>query len=139
MKNKFLRKFFIYIYIFFSIFTQPIIAASIVVDQNKNQQLHLDKTANGKQMVNINAPNEKGTSHNFFKEYNVGKDGVILNNSNKKFENTQLGGLIYGNPNLVNKKEADKILAEVTGTNRSKLEGFTEIAGKQANFILSNL
>ena len=138
MKNKFLRKFFIYIYIFFSIFTQPIIAASIVVDQNKNQQLHLDKTANGKQMVNINAPNEKGTSHNFFKEYNVGKDGVILNNSNKKFENTQLGGLIYGNPNLVNKKEADKILAEVTGTNRSKLEGFTEIAGKQANFILSN-
>ena len=55
MKNKFLRKFFIYIYIFFSIFTQPIIAASIVVDQNKNQQLHLDKTANGKQMVNINA------------------------------------------------------------------------------------
>lgn len=138
MKNKFLRKFLIYVYIFFSIFTQPIIAASIVVDQNKNQQLHLDQTANGKPMININAPNKNGTSHNFFKEYNVGKDGVILNNSNKKFENTQLGGLIYGNPNLVNKKEADRILAEVTGSSRSKLEGFTEIAGKQADFILSN-
>lgn len=138
MKNTFLRKILIYLYIFFSIFTQPIIAASIVVDKNKNQQLNLDKAANGKTVVNINAPNKNGMSHNFFKEYNVEKEGLILNNSNKNSEKTQLAGFINGNPNLANKKAADTILAEITGTSRSKLEGFTEIAGKQANFILAN-
>ncbi len=46
-----LRKILIYLYIFFSIFTQPIIAASIVVDKNKNQQLNLDKAAMGKQLL----------------------------------------------------------------------------------------
>lgn len=138
MKNTFLRKILIYLYIFFSIFTQPIIAASIVVDKNKNQQLNLDKAANGKTVVNINAPNKNGMSHNFFKEYNVEKEGLILNNSNKNSEKTQLAGFINGNSNLANKKAADTILAEITGTSRSRLEGFTEIAGKQANFILAN-
>ncbi|UYI77762.1 MAG: hemagglutinin repeat-containing protein [Fusobacterium varium] len=138
MKNTFLRKFLIYIYIFFSTFIQPVIAASIVVDKNKNQQLNIDKAANGKPVININAPNKSGMSHNFFKEYNVEKEGIILNNSNKNVEKTQLAGYINGNPNLTNRKEADTILAEITGTSRSKLEGFTEIAGKQANFILSN-
>ena len=138
MKNTFLRKFLIYTYIFFSIFTQPITAASIVVDKNKNQQLNLDKAANGKTVVNINVPNKSGMSHNFFKEYNVEKEGLILNNSNKNSEKTQLAGFINGNPNLTNKKAADTILAEITGTSRSRLEGFTEIAGKQANFILAN-
>ena len=138
MKSTFLRKFLIYLYIFFSIFTQPLIAASIVVDKNKNQQLNIDRAANGKPVVNINAPNKSGMSHNFFKEYNVDKEGLILNNSNKNIEKTQLAGFINGNPNLANKKAADTILAEITGTSRSRLEGFTEIAGKQANFILAN-
>lgn len=138
MKSTFLRKFLIYLYIFFSIFTQPLIAASIVVDKNKNQQLNTDRAANGKPVVNINAPNKSGMSHNFFKEYNVDKEGLILNNSNKNIEKTQLAGFINGNPNLANKKAADTILAEITGTSRSRLEGFTEIAGKQANFILAN-
>lgn len=138
MKSTFLRKILVYLYIFFSIFTQPLIAASIVVDQNKNQQLNVDKTANGKPLININAPNKSGMSHNFFKEYNVEKEGVILNNSNKSMEKTQLGGLVNGNPNLANRQEADRILAEITGTSRSRLEGFTEIAGKRANFILAN-
>ncbi len=59
MKNTFLRKFLIYTYIFFSIFTQPIIAASVVVDKIKIQQLNVGQTANGKPLININAPNKK--------------------------------------------------------------------------------
>ncbi|MDR3258142.1 MAG: filamentous hemagglutinin N-terminal domain-containing protein, partial [Fusobacteriaceae bacterium] len=40
--------------------------------------------------------------------------------------------------NLVNKKEADTILTEVTGVNKSKIEGFTEVIGKEADYILAN-
>ena len=29
-------------------------------------------------VVNINAPNKNGVSHNYFEEYNVGKEGILL-------------------------------------------------------------
>ncbi|UUV18240.1 hemagglutinin repeat-containing protein [Fusobacteria bacterium ZRK30] len=136
MKVKYFQKSLIYLYIFFSIFGQPIMAAGIVIDQGKNQQAGVENAPNGVPIVNINNPNKNGLSHNYFKEYNVENKGVLINNSKEENIRTQLGGLIQGNSNLG--REANTILTEVTGINRSKLEGYTEIVGGAADYILAN-
>ena len=113
------------------------LADGIVPDNAASKNLQVDKAANGVPLVNIEAPDNNGTSHNVYKEYNVDGRGAILNNA-KDLTNSQLGGLIYGNPNLQNSNEASTIINEVSGVNRSRIEGYQEIAGKRANYILAN-
>ena len=113
------------------------LANGIVPDSAASKDLKVDKASNGVPLVNIEAPDKNGTSHNVYKDYNVDGKGVILNNS-KDLTKSQLGGLIYGNPNLQNGKEASTIINEVSGVNRSRIEGYQEIAGKKADYILAN-
>ncbi|MGY4494892.1 two-partner secretion domain-containing protein [Pseudomonas sp. TE3610] len=93
--------------------------------------------ANGVPIVNIAAPNASGLSHNQFGDYNVGSQGLILNNATGSTQSTQLGGIILGNSNLKG-HAASTILNEVTGNNRSQLEGYTEVAGQAAHVIVAN-
>ncbi|WP_158412155.1 hemagglutinin repeat-containing protein [Fusobacterium animalis] len=113
------------------------LADGIVPDNAASRNLQVDKAANGVPLVNIEAPDNNGTSHNVYKDYNVDGRGAILNNA-KDLTNTQLGGMILGNPNLQNSNEASTIINEVSGVNRSRIEGYQEIAGKRANYILAN-
>lgn len=96
----------------------------------------LDTAPNGVPIVNIANPNTRGLSHNSYSRFNVNNPGLILNNADQTVVNTQLGGHILGNSNLTT--PARVILNEVTSTNPSILNGFTEVAGQRADIVIAN-
>ncbi|MGP6421033.1 two-partner secretion domain-containing protein [Pseudomonas putida] len=118
-------------------FWQPMWAqADGIVVANPNTSL--DRAGNGVPIINIATPNGSGLSHNQFHDYNVGAQGVILNNGSAQTSNTQLAGHIIGNPNLKNSGSAQAILNEVISGNPSQLRGYTEVAGQSARVIVAN-
>ncbi len=112
----------------------------IVVDKSaaKVNQASVYKAPNGVSVVDIVKPNSKGLSHNKYTSFSVDKQGLILNNSTKSIEKTQLAGYIYGNKNFVDAKSANTILNEVTSKNRTFLKGFMEVAGDKAHVVIAN-
>ncbi|AZZ75845.1 hypothetical protein CCX46_11975 [Pseudomonas sp. RU47] len=118
-------------------FWQPMWAqADGIVVANPNTSL--DRAGNGVPIINIATPNASGLSHNQFHDYNVGAQGLILNNGSTQNTITQLGGHIVDNPNLKNSGSAQAILNEVISGNPSQLRGYTEVAGQSARVIVAN-
>ncbi|SFA64463.1 MULTISPECIES: hemagglutinin repeat-containing protein [unclassified Pseudomonas] len=117
-------------------FWQPVVAMAdgIVVNGSGTT---LGQAGNGVPIVNIATPNGSGLSHNKFSDYNVGQQGLILNNATGRTQETQLGGIILGNPNLGG-RAANVILNEVNGGSPSQLKGYTEVAGQAAHVIVAN-
>ncbi|ENU18838.1 hypothetical protein F994_02651 [Acinetobacter bohemicus ANC 3994] len=118
------------------LFVQSSLAEVIVGDSNT--QVH--NANNGVQIIDIATANAAGISHNRYVSYNVDKTGQVLNNAaqsaSQLFVMTELAGKIMTNANL--NTSAKVILNEVTGANRSALNGHIEVAGAKADVILAN-
>ncbi|MGZ5198716.1 MAG: two-partner secretion domain-containing protein [Telluria sp.] len=94
------------------------------------------KTANGVVQVNIQTPSEAGISRNTYTQFDVTRDGVVLNNSRNAVK-TELGGWVQGNPWLLS-GSARVILNEVNSANPSQLRGYLEVAGQRADIVIAN-
>lgn len=116
---------------------QPV-APSVAAALTPTSGATTDTSASGVPVLNIATPNGAGVSHNTFTDYNVGPQGLILNNATGQLNRTQLAGIIQNNPHLTAGHEATAIINEVTGGNRSQLQGYTEVAGKAANVMVAN-
>ncbi len=93
---------------------------------------------NGVPLIDIVTPNATGLSHNKYDNFNVGTQGLILNNFKGEVGTSNLGGATPGNPNLNGSGPASVILNEVTSGNRSALNGPTEVFGGRADVIIAN-
>ncbi|AMP16359.1 hemagglutinin repeat-containing protein [Collimonas pratensis] len=114
------------------------VQAQIVADPNAgNRRPTVSTTATGIPLVNIVAPNSSGLSHNQYNQFSVGAGGAILNNAPTSVQ-TQQAGWVPGNANLTPGNSARIILNEVTGTGRSQLNGYVEVAGQRAEVIIAN-
>ena len=90
----------------------------------------------GVPIVNIVAPNAGGLSHNQFLDYNVDRQGVVLNNALQAGQ-SQLAGQLAANPQF-HGQAASVILNEVIGRNASALNGAQEVFGRKADYVLAN-
>lgn len=117
----------------------PSYAGTIIVDKNaeNHQRPIIAQTDKGATQVNIAAPNKNGVSHNKYNQFDVDKNGVILNNT-KSDSKSKLGGNIKGNALLQDTGSAKIILNEVNSKDPSKLNGYIEVAGKKAQVIIAN-
>jgi len=95
------------------------------------------QTANGLQQVNITTPTAAGVSKNVYSQFDVPRQGVILNNS-PTIVNTQQAGYVNGNPNLARDQAARVILNQVNSNSPSQLRGYLEVAGKAAQVVVAN-
>ncbi|WP_080431375.1 hemagglutinin repeat-containing protein [Burkholderia ubonensis] len=95
------------------------------------------QTPNGLPQVNINKPSGAGVSLNTYNQFDVQKNGAILNNS-PTIVNTQQAGYINGNPNLSAGQAARIIVNQVNSTAASQIKGYVEIAGSRAEIVLAN-
>ncbi|NTJ65337.1 filamentous hemagglutinin N-terminal domain-containing protein [Agrobacterium rhizogenes] len=93
---------------------------------------------NGVPLIDIVTPNAIGLSHNKYDNFNVGTQGLILNNFKGEVGTSNLGGATPGNPNLNGSGPASVILNEVTSGNRSALNGQMEVFGGRADVIVAN-
>lgn len=96
----------------------------------------IDAAQNGVPVAHIAAPTAGGVSRNQYQQFNVDKNGLILNNSAGNVQ-SQLGGWIAGNPQL-GYVPARVIVNEVVGTDNSLLKGTIEVAGRKADVIIAN-
>ncbi len=94
-------------------------------------------TQNGIPQVNINKPSGAGVSMNTYGQFDVQKNGAILNNS-PVIVSTQQAGYINGNPNFGPNDVARVIVNQVNSSSPSQLRGYLEVAGRTAQVVIAN-
>ena len=101
-----------------------------------NQRPTILQTANAITQVNIQTSSSAGVSRNSYSQFDVQRNGVILNNARTATQ-TQMGGWVQGNPWL-SAGSAKVILNEVNSSNPSQFNGHIEVAGPRAEVVIAN-
>ena len=112
--------------------------AQIVADPQApdNHQPQILLSSEQVPQVDIQAPSPAGVSMNEYQQFDVGREGAIINNS-RKGAATHSGGWVSGNPNLI-RGEASVIVNQVNSSAPSQLQGSVEVAGQRADLIMAN-
>ncbi|UOV06663.1 filamentous hemagglutinin N-terminal domain-containing protein [Pseudoxanthomonas mexicana] len=116
----------------------PVALPQVVGDRTApgNQQPTVITAPNGVPLVNIQTPSTAGVSRNTYSQFDVDRQGLILNNSRTNAQ-TQLSGWVQGNPWLAT-GTAKVILNEVNSSSPSYLNGYIEVAGTRAAVVIAN-
>ncbi|UOP11928.1 hemagglutinin repeat-containing protein [Pseudomonas palleroniana] len=114
---------------------QLVLAGGVIVAEGPGGTPQLQNQG-GVPIVNIVAPNAGGLSHNQFLDYNVDRQGLVLNNALQAGQ-SQLAGQLAANPQFQG-QAASVILNEVISRNASNLNGAQEIFGHAADYVLAN-
>lgn len=115
-----------------------VLAAPIMPDNNAviTERPLVQETANQIPLVNVTAPTNGGVSMNKYDQFNVEKQGAILNNSYVTSK-TELAGFVQGNSNMVN-GTAKVIVNQVTSDAPTSMNGYLEVAGQKASVVVAN-
>lgn len=121
-----------------SLLILPLAQAQIVADPQAPREHQPQVLLSTEQLpqVDIQTPSAAGVSVNEYRQFDVGQEGALLNNS-RKGAPTHTGGWVSGNPNLI-KGEAQVIVNQVNSSAPSQLHGHIEVAGQKADVILAN-
>jgi filamentous hemagglutinin family protein len=112
-------------------------AQDIIIDPSGNvSSAPRVRTGTPAPVVDIATPNSGGVSLNQYSQFNVGTQGVVLNNATNT-TNTQVAGSVTRNTNLTG-SAATVIVNEVRGTNGTSLAGTVEVAGARTNVVIAN-
>ena len=112
-----------------------VLASGVVVAPGPGGVAQL-QNQNGVPIIDIVAPNGAGLSHNQFLDYNVDRQGLVLNNALQGGV-SQLAGQLAANPQFQG-QAASVILNEVISRNASTINGTQEIFGRAADYVLAN-
>ena len=116
----------------------PVLAhAQIIPDAAApaKQQAIVGAAANGVPLVHIQTPTAGGVSRNVFSQFDVERNGAILNNATQA-TSTALAGRVQANPLL--DRAASVIVNEVNSSHPSFLNGYVEVAGQRAQVVVAN-
>ena len=124
--------FFVLLFFNFNLFS------GIIPDPVSIGNTRVTRTASGVDQLDIATPNMNGTSYNSLKELQVSEQGLIVNNSRHVVVDTQIAGLVARNRNLDSGIAANLIITEVTGKDRTSINGYVEVAGQRADLVVAN-
>lgn len=110
--------------------------AAVVVDVNQGEIPGVRSNINGSVTVNINSA-KNGISHNKYTQFDVSKEGLILNNGTTTSSSQLAGGNVAANGKLGG-NAASLIINEVTSSRSSILNGQIEVAGQKSDVIVAN-
>ena len=61
---------------------QPVVTLANIIAAPTTPLTTVNTTAQGRELVNINTPNQNGVSFNQYQQFDVNKNGAVLNNNN---------------------------------------------------------